>query len=140
MKATKRPGFLLETLPRFFQCACYLYSREIPRSALSSSSMAALYEGYTLCGLVPDPNLSSSGIQGVEEERDSDHVVVTDSTRSVTLYKVTFKLCFQEALPTNLGQLISATRVSILRFSSQQCPNQSAKPNMRLSSYIVMCF
>uniref|UniRef100_A0AAQ6AE65 Nucleolar protein 11 n=1 Tax=Amphiprion ocellaris TaxID=80972 RepID=A0AAQ6AE65_AMPOC len=50
--------------------------------------MAALYEGYTLCGLVPDQNLSSSGIQGIEEERDSDHVVVTDSTRSVTLYKV----------------------------------------------------
>ncbi|XP_047435597.1 nucleolar protein 11-like [Mugil cephalus] len=50
--------------------------------------MAALYEGYTLCGLVPDQNLSSSGIQGIEEERDSDHVIVTDSTRSVTLYKV----------------------------------------------------
>ncbi|XP_008294759.1 nucleolar protein 11-like [Stegastes partitus] len=50
--------------------------------------MAALYEGYTLCGLVPDQNLSSSGIQGIEEERDSDHVVVTDSARSVTLYKV----------------------------------------------------
>ncbi|XP_005736341.1 nucleolar protein 11-like [Pundamilia nyererei] len=50
--------------------------------------MAALYEGYTLCGLVPDQNLSSSGIQGIEEERDRDHVVVTDSTRSVTLYKV----------------------------------------------------
>ncbi|XP_022061128.2 nucleolar protein 11-like [Acanthochromis polyacanthus] len=50
--------------------------------------MAALYEGYTLCGLVPDQNLSSSGIQGIEEERDGDHVVVTDSARSVTLYKV----------------------------------------------------
>lgn len=50
--------------------------------------MAALYEGYTLCGLVPDQNLSSSGIQGIKEERDSDHVVVTDSARSVTLYKV----------------------------------------------------
>ncbi|XP_072240681.1 nucleolar protein 11-like isoform X2 [Leuresthes tenuis] len=50
--------------------------------------MAALYEGYTLCGLVPDQNLSISGIQGIEEERDSDHVIVTDSTRSVTLYKV----------------------------------------------------
>lgn len=62
-----------------------------------SSSMAALYEGYTLCGLVPDQNLSSSGIQGIEEERDRDHVVVTDSTRSVTLYKVTFKISFQEA-------------------------------------------
>ncbi|XP_019113462.2 nucleolar protein 11-like isoform X1 [Larimichthys crocea] len=50
--------------------------------------MAALYEGYTLCGLVPAQTLSNSGIQGVETERDSDHVVVTDSTRSVTLYKV----------------------------------------------------
>ncbi|XP_069570155.1 nucleolar protein 11-like [Brachyistius frenatus] len=50
--------------------------------------MAALYEGYTLCGLVPDQNLPSSGIRGIEEERDIDHVVVTDSTRSVTLYKV----------------------------------------------------
>ncbi|XP_070777219.1 nucleolar protein 11-like [Enoplosus armatus] len=50
--------------------------------------MAALYEGYTLCGLVPAQYLSHSGIQGIEAERDSDHVVVTDSTRSVTLYKV----------------------------------------------------
>ncbi|KAM3622777.1 uncharacterized protein V6R79_002938 [Siganus canaliculatus] len=50
--------------------------------------MAALYEGYTLCGLVPAQTLSNSGIQGIETERDSDHVVVTDSTRSVTLYKV----------------------------------------------------
>nr|XP_020496312.1 nucleolar protein 11 [Labrus bergylta] len=50
--------------------------------------MAALYEGYTLCGLVPAQNQSNSGIQEVEEERDCDHVLVTDSTRSVTLYKV----------------------------------------------------
>ncbi|XP_057699373.1 nucleolar protein 11-like [Corythoichthys intestinalis] len=50
--------------------------------------MAALYEGYTLCGLVPSPNLSNSGIQGIEVERDGDHVIVTDSFRSVTLYKV----------------------------------------------------
>ncbi|KAK9539947.1 hypothetical protein VZT92_002426 [Zoarces viviparus] len=50
--------------------------------------MAALYEGYTLCGLAPAQNLSNSGIHGVEAERDSDHVVVTDSTRSVTIYKV----------------------------------------------------
>lgn len=56
--------------------------------------MAALYEGYTLCGLVPAQTLSNSGIQGVETERDSDHVVVTDSTRSVTLYKVTLNVCF----------------------------------------------
>ncbi|KAF3687466.1 Nucleolar protein 11-like [Channa argus] len=51
--------------------------------------MAALYEGYSLCGLVQAQNLSNSGIWGIEEERDSDHVVVTDSARSVTLYKVT---------------------------------------------------
>uniref|UniRef100_A0A8C3B287 Nucleolar protein 11 n=1 Tax=Cyclopterus lumpus TaxID=8103 RepID=A0A8C3B287_CYCLU len=50
--------------------------------------MAALYEGYTLCGLAPAQNQSNSGVLGVEAERDSDHVVVTDSTRSVTLYKV----------------------------------------------------
>ncbi|KAM3865241.1 nucleolar protein 11-like [Diretmus argenteus] len=50
--------------------------------------MAALYEGYTLCGLVQAENPSHSGIQGIEAERDSDHVVVTDSTRSVTLFKV----------------------------------------------------
>ncbi|XP_068448571.1 nucleolar protein 11-like [Clinocottus analis] len=50
--------------------------------------MAALYEGYTLCGLAPSQNLSNAGILGVEAEGDSDHVVVTDSTRSVTLYKV----------------------------------------------------
>ncbi|XP_070835851.1 nucleolar protein 11-like [Chaetodon trifascialis] len=50
--------------------------------------MAALYEGYTLCGLVPSQTLSNSGIRGIEAERDSDHVVVTDTTRSVTLFKV----------------------------------------------------
>ncbi|XP_056264531.1 nucleolar protein 11-like [Pseudoliparis swirei] len=50
--------------------------------------MAALYEGYTLCRLAATQNQSNSGILGVEAERDSDHVVVTDSTRSVTLYKV----------------------------------------------------
>ncbi|KAL6110268.1 nol11 [Pungitius sinensis] len=50
--------------------------------------MAALYAGYTLRGLAPAQNRSNSGIQGVEAERDSDHVVVTDSTRCVTLYKV----------------------------------------------------
>uniref|UniRef100_A0A3B5M8K9 Nucleolar protein 11 n=1 Tax=Xiphophorus couchianus TaxID=32473 RepID=A0A3B5M8K9_9TELE len=50
--------------------------------------MAALCEGYTLCGLVPAVNRRSSEIKGIEEERDSDHVIVTDSSRSVTLYKV----------------------------------------------------
>lgn len=55
-----------------------------------SSSMAALYEGYTLCGRVSGQSLSDSGIQGIEVERDSDHVIVTDSSRCVTLYKVKF--------------------------------------------------
>ncbi|XP_047221896.1 nucleolar protein 11-like [Girardinichthys multiradiatus] len=50
--------------------------------------MAALCEGYTLCGLVPAPNQLSSEIRGIEEERDCDHVIVTKSARSVTLYKV----------------------------------------------------
>lgn len=62
--------------------------------------MAALYEGYTLCGLVPGQTLPNSGIQGIEAERDNDHVIVTDSTRSVTLYKVTFNVSFEEDLPT----------------------------------------
>lgn len=59
--------------------------------------MAALYEGYTLCGLTPDQNNSTSGIDGIEEERDSDHVIVTDSNRTVTLYKVTLALLFLAA-------------------------------------------
>lgn len=62
--------------------------------------MAVLYEGYTLCGLVPGQTLSNSGIQGIEAERDSDHVIVTDSTRSITLYKVTFNVYFEEDLLT----------------------------------------
>ncbi|TWW59473.1 Nucleolar protein 11-like [Takifugu flavidus] len=33
-------------------------------------------------------SLSDSGIQGIEVERDNDHVIVTDSSRSVTLYMV----------------------------------------------------
>uniref|UniRef100_A0A8C6NL26 Nucleolar protein 11 n=1 Tax=Nothobranchius furzeri TaxID=105023 RepID=A0A8C6NL26_NOTFU len=50
--------------------------------------MAALCEGYTLCGLVPAQNRLCSGLRGIEEERDSDHVIVTESTRCATLYKV----------------------------------------------------
>lgn len=72
-----------------------LFSREQTTSTFFSSSMAALYEGYTLCGLVSDLNLCSSGIQGVEEESDGDHVIITDSSRNVTLYKVTINLCFK---------------------------------------------
>ncbi|KAM6972456.1 nucleolar protein 11-like [Aplochiton taeniatus] len=50
--------------------------------------MAALYEGFTLSEILQAQNGADSGIQGIELDGDSDHVVVTDSTRSVTLYKV----------------------------------------------------
>ncbi|KAI5613583.1 nucleolar protein 11-like [Silurus asotus] len=50
--------------------------------------MAALYEAYTLCDLVPTHNSSDSGIQGIELNGVVDRVIVTDSARSVTLYKV----------------------------------------------------
>lgn len=68
------------TLTRFLAIFC--------GDVLFSSSMAALYEGYTLCGRVSGQSLSDSGIRGIEVERDGDHVIVTDSSRSVTLYKV----------------------------------------------------
>lgn len=72
-----------------YACALCIFSRDLPRSSFFLLSiMAALFEGYTLCGLVPSQNFPCSGIQGVEAERDGDHVVVTDSTRSVTVYKV----------------------------------------------------
>lgn len=60
--------------------------------------MAALYEGYTLCGRVSGQSLSDSGIQGIEVERDNDHVIVTDSSRSVTLYMVKFYVYSEEIL------------------------------------------
>ncbi|KAK3575100.1 hypothetical protein QTP86_020699 [Hemibagrus guttatus] len=50
--------------------------------------MAALYEAYTLCGLVSAQNSADSGIQGIEPGGDEDRVIVTDCTRSVTVYKV----------------------------------------------------
>ncbi|XP_024297950.1 nucleolar protein 11-like isoform X2 [Oncorhynchus tshawytscha] len=50
--------------------------------------MATLFEGFTLCGLVQTSSASDSAIQGIELDGDSDHAVVTDSTRAVTLYKV----------------------------------------------------
>ncbi|MCJ8729914.1 hypothetical protein PDJAM_G00111970 [Pangasius djambal] len=50
--------------------------------------MAALYESYTLCGLVPAQNSADSGIQGIEPDGDEDRVIVTDCARSVTVYKV----------------------------------------------------
>ncbi|XP_016326142.1 nucleolar protein 11-like isoform X3 [Sinocyclocheilus anshuiensis] len=50
--------------------------------------MATLYEGYTLCGVGPVQNSSNIGILGVEQGGDIDHVLVTDSSRSITVYKV----------------------------------------------------
>ncbi|KAJ8363550.1 hypothetical protein SKAU_G00123810 [Synaphobranchus kaupii] len=50
--------------------------------------MAALYEGFTLCGLVSGQNFPETCVQGVERGNDTDHVLVTDSGRSVTVYKV----------------------------------------------------
>lgn len=50
--------------------------------------MAALYEAYTLCGLVPAHDSADSGIQGIESDGDEDRVVVTDCARAVTVYKV----------------------------------------------------
>lgn len=50
--------------------------------------MAALYEGSTLCGVGTVQNSSNIGILGVEQGRDIDHVLVTDSSRFITVYKV----------------------------------------------------
>ncbi|RXN14206.1 SEC14 1 [Labeo rohita] len=50
--------------------------------------MAALFEGYTLCGVGPVQNSCNLGILGVEQGRDNDHILVTDSSRSITVYKV----------------------------------------------------
>lgn len=89
-----RPGFRFHTACRAPECTSSpsfpsrLFSRDATISTPFSSSMAALYEGYTLCGLVPPQNRSHSGVQDIETERDSDHVIVTASGRSVTLYKV----------------------------------------------------
>ncbi|XP_056315755.1 nucleolar protein 11-like [Danio aesculapii] len=50
--------------------------------------MATLYEEYTLCGVGPDTNLSNSGILGIGLGKDVDHIIVTNSSRAVTVYKV----------------------------------------------------
>ncbi|XP_063050868.1 nucleolar protein 11-like [Engraulis encrasicolus] len=50
--------------------------------------MAALFEGSTLCALGVAQNSTESGIQGIELHGDDDHVIVTNSFRSVTVYKV----------------------------------------------------
>ncbi|XP_051986033.1 nucleolar protein 11-like isoform X2 [Xyrauchen texanus] len=72
--------------------------------------MAELYEGYTLCGLVPTQNPLFSGILGIELDGDVDHVLVTDSSRSVTVYKVSDQkpLC---SWTVKQGQIITCPAV-----------------------------
>lgn len=76
--------------------------------------MAALYEGYTLCGRVSGQSLSDSGIQGIEVERDNDHVIVTDSSRSVTLYMVKFSVYSEEIFTcySRSVELVSQFKIS----------------------------
>lgn len=81
--------------------------------------MAALYEGYTLCGLVPCPTLPNSGIQGIETERDSDHVIVTDSTRCVTLYKVTLNGWFRGGHSPGPAGPYGSCRHTLLHFLTE---------------------
>ncbi|XP_075703056.1 nucleolar protein 11 [Rhinoderma darwinii] len=55
--------------------------------------MAALCEEFTLCGLLSGTGVrrqqqQQDGLQGVEEAAERDTVLVTDSGRTVTLYKV----------------------------------------------------
>ncbi|XP_018616989.2 nucleolar protein 11-like [Scleropages formosus] len=50
--------------------------------------MAALFEGFTLCGVVSGSARAEAALLGVEAEREEDRVVVTDCGRSVTVYKV----------------------------------------------------
>ncbi|XP_053563927.1 nucleolar protein 11 isoform X2 [Bombina bombina] len=51
--------------------------------------MAAFSEEFTLCGLLPGAGGDRfSGLQGVENGGDPDRVLVTDSARAVTVYKV----------------------------------------------------
>ncbi|MBN3314283.1 NOL11 protein, partial [Atractosteus spatula] len=50
--------------------------------------MASLYEGYTLCRVVPGQNRGEPAVLGVAEGRETDQVVVTDPGRTVTVYKV----------------------------------------------------
>ncbi|KAK1163677.1 nucleolar protein 11-like [Acipenser oxyrinchus oxyrinchus] len=50
--------------------------------------MAALYEGFTLCGLAAGQSGENWGILGIEPGRDTDHVIVTGAGSTVTVYKV----------------------------------------------------
>ncbi|KAL7890862.1 hypothetical protein AOLI_G00003380 [Acnodon oligacanthus] len=47
--------------------------------------MAALYESYTLCALA---DTGPEGTLAIEPDRDRDRVVITESGRAVTVYKV----------------------------------------------------
>ncbi|KAI4894061.1 hypothetical protein NFI96_019328, partial [Prochilodus magdalenae] len=48
-------------------------------------NMAALYESYTLCALA---DTALEGTRAVEPDRDLDRVIITESGRAVTVYKV----------------------------------------------------
>ncbi|MEE6507167.1 hypothetical protein FKM82_007978 [Ascaphus truei] len=50
--------------------------------------MAALSEGFTLCALLPGAGGRPEGLLGVEAGGEADRVLVTDTRRAVTLYKV----------------------------------------------------
>uniref|UniRef100_A0A671P954 Nucleolar protein 11 n=1 Tax=Sinocyclocheilus anshuiensis TaxID=1608454 RepID=A0A671P954_9TELE len=73
--------------------------------------MATLYEGYTLCGVGPVQNSSNIGILGVEQGGDIDHVLVTDSSRSITVYKVKGVTSYAMNTFLKQGQIISCPAV-----------------------------
>ncbi|XP_048871035.1 nucleolar protein 11-like [Brienomyrus brachyistius] len=50
--------------------------------------MAALCDGFTLCGLASGPSSAEARILGIEQGREADHVIVTDARKSITVYKV----------------------------------------------------
>lgn len=103
--------------------------------------MAALYEGYTLCGRVSGQSLSDSGIQGIEVERDNDHVIVTDSSRSVTLYMVKFYVYSEEIFTcySRSVELVSQFKIShdlLVILSSTNFFNKIFSWTHRLYTYI----
>nr|XP_023675065.1 nucleolar protein 11 [Paramormyrops kingsleyae] len=50
--------------------------------------MAALCDGFTLCGLASGPSSAEARILCIEQGREADHVIVTDARKSITVYKV----------------------------------------------------
>lgn len=50
--------------------------------------MAALCDGFTLCGLTSGPSIAEASILGIEQGKEADHVIVTDARKSITVYKV----------------------------------------------------